>query len=268
MFDASQLKKLYESNSGDLTIVLRSGSKIRVISHFLTQISPVFDKMLRTDMLEAKDKIIDLSAYCDTSVDILLRNIYYNYSPLDSKKNVWHHNICETISLLNIYQIDKLKNKLISHIERHIASDDLNRTLSMLIDFQDYGTLFENIKIKYCNHLASMFNRSTCYDLIGESKYGWCCMHSYKKVDNKYCTYLVNVDKIEKYGCVCVNLKKKNCEPSLLKYDMESVAVTDKFYAGRCCTHKNSNVTGSYNYEYFMKLPEDVRNHILKKLFH
>ena len=86
--DTSEYKKLYESDTGDVTILLSDGEK-KVISHILCHISPVFRAALNGKMKESTEKVFDMTKYNSQVVDYALRFIYYK----EDEEFILNHNL-------------------------------------------------------------------------------------------------------------------------------------------------------------------------------
>jgi BTB/POZ domain. len=180
--------------------------KINCISYILSEISPIFDEMIKTK----KDEPIDLNDKNEYALDLVLRYIYYGYNPNQETKNYedqLQENICEIILLFDFFGLEK-STDLINYMEK-IDKINPEILIKRFKKFELYNNVFQTIRIKYCDYIIWNFKKknynSLCYDIINFEKYIWCCQHDHKSSNENYLSY--KVDGV--YACIIRSVIKK-----------------------------------------------------------
>jgi hypothetical protein len=267
-----QQKKLFEENRGDIIIKGQNGKTWNVISHIIKIASPAFDlkisqnKEKKSFFKRNKTKIYDMKNHNNDNIDIMLRYIYYKYMVTDiSKFNP--SLLCQLVSLLDEYELHEPKNHII-YLMCEIKTKDL--IFSLLNEFSKYNNMFQTVRNTYCDHVIAILKNNikyACFDKTSDYDYGLCCMHTYKIADNKYSTYEID----NKYYCICTNLKKRSFEDKKMNYFNEDDIIDDEYYiTDNCCQHRYKNfipmIDDSYSYDELLKLHDETRQYILKKM--
>lgn len=287
--DFKELQRLYESQKGDIKIVLSEGQTKMVASNIISFVSPTLDKMLNIQMMESIIKTVDMSKYGPNNVDRFLRYVYY-------KDTSWFHDIesiaedlCELYSMADYYQVSKLKTFLDKKID--VSKRDMRECdrayhmTEMLSCFDKYGTLFDKFKNSYIDHITHGIRRSIalyydCEDAHKDKQYSWCCIHASKPYADNYNAYRVDPSRVNSaFGCICTNLHKKHKDNKLLnEHDHEvpnGVSITVKYATHLCCLHslyrdpnRSQIVYDStvYNKAYLSELPANIRSEILERI--
>jgi BTB/POZ domain. len=256
--NTEQLKKLYESDKGDVKIKMKTKTKY-VISYILTNISVVFKEMLIEEKngKKHKRKFLDMTDKNEYVLDLVLRYIYYGYNPIDETKEnekLVQENICEIIALFDYFRIRE--TSLIEYMKK---IDNINSKLILkrFEKFELHYNLFETIRIKYCDYIIENYKKSIknsiCYDDMGYGKHRWCCEHGNKSVS---LLVLNNFHKQEgKYACIHYLAENK------------SNKIDEHTLKNRCCLHREKHIVrDDLGYKFINKLPETDKEYVLKNI--
>lgn len=245
------MKKLYLDNDGDITIELSDKTNIKVISYIIKKKSKIFNNMFNNDMKENITKSIDMTIYDPISVKNFFAYLYYNEIYNGNDIDIYF----ELLFLSEQYdQKDYfiyIKDKIIKIINNTTITTILNKCL-------EYGTISDEIYEKGIEYICA--NSLTCYDVISDDPYAWCCKHSIKSAQNYYKYYEHNGTN----SCISYNLLKKCKKDEGLNYSLEGKEIPDSVYKDRCCTHKNNF---NINYDIVKEMDEKIKDDILKFLF-
>jgi hypothetical protein len=182
----SSLKNLYESQSGDVSILAR-GKTILVHSIIIRNNSPVFNAMFNSWTQESKGKEIAMEDFSPESIDQLFRYIYYRHHTDSSDLNI----IFELFRLTDKYAIDKYNDYLNDILIRNISGKSIIPIMNFADSYEtNTYTLLEKCVDFIVTDIKSRLD-NVCYD-TGAHTNRYCCFHIYKSGDSGlpgYCTY-------------------------------------------------------------------------------
>jgi hypothetical protein len=252
----SLLRKLYESNSGDISIVTR-GKKINVLLNIIRIVSPIMGKML-SDEKDDQTREVDMSHFHPDNIDRVLRYIYYRETKFYDSASL----NCELLILVEQCELPKFKDMIIKNINNITSREMDEGTRAKLIsqylsciDDETYPDIRDKFIEYISNKLIGNIANKVCYDTKGGSEYKWCCKHNNAESTSNNCS---SVREGGKYACICICMGMIDMiEP----YDIEN------FFVDRCCLHRNICINEEiYDYKYLKSLPEDVISDTMKIL--
>jgi hypothetical protein len=260
--DIQLLKKLYESNSGDVIIITKDKA-IRVSSNIIETVSPTINRMLNNETEGEEVGKVDMSHYHTGNVDKVFRYIYYKEIKFNKVPKLnW-----ELFLMVERYELEEFKNELIGNISSIVElKADEDERANLMREYLHCSGGNHSITsgfIKYISKriVENITCRSVCHDTLNYSKYRWCCKHNHGRgVSNNYLDYSINGRK----GCICLNLLRLGAEKNpILSYHLEGQKDIVDLHTEFCCLHRSGN---TYNFEYLKSLPEKATDKILQNL--
>ncbi|KAF9291456.1 hypothetical protein BGZ68_003876 [Mortierella alpina] len=214
-------KELFEAGEGDISVKLKAGKQLRVISYSIKKRSPVFKTMLDASMRESTTGVVDLSAHFSyEAFRECMAFVYYNKPHTGSYVPV----LFELLCIADYFDIEAYKTHISDRIVKCIT--DVPLCLVIASEALKHGTVTSSIYVRCLEFLAHAAEPQ-CYDKRSGDSLAWCCSGHSSKFKGQYEYYLASLftvnGQVAYIYYLCYSKSKGNGPTSKFKQ--------------RCCLH-------------------------------
>lgn len=241
MDNTDLLRNLFESNTGDITLIFKNNNSKKVHKSILEFHSNVFKSMFASGMKESKAESINIPNFEEEHMIYFLKLVYGD----NDIKQLNISQLFQLVQIADFYDCKGIHDFLINKLEDLTIDKNLEEMITAYYQFPDIS---QKIKIKIFKLLSQMFHQvyirghddirdytnceqqfeDNCYDLIkpGQfernliSKYYTCCKH--KSLSKTYLSVASNLT-VGNHKC-CI--------------DPRVTEINDKVCVVFCCEHR------------------------------
>jgi hypothetical protein len=295
MSSSKGYQKLFESNTGDISIILKNDSVLKLHKEIICVDSNFFQKAFESSMIESKSNEIDMSNYNESYIKTICNYLYTGTISFDLSDMELVELYILSDQLMMIELSSLIKTKLFTILNNFSDEDTyinlintLYKNLSSEHEFCKYfiEQIFKLLKEPnntYSSDIVNILKSDICFDSIipGETKNGItrpteftsyvCCEHYHTNLilqDNL--TFSTGTLKYNNISCCISKVLVHAIDLHTKEVDQQ---ILDKSCKYLCCRHKKTDVLAllHVNKKYNMiakldiKIKEAFVNHMVQE---